>query len=494
LLPILLVAACNTPARKQTYFLTMNIKALLLISIANFALFGYSNAQISREQRDIDSIFKIYDTGVTPGVSVGVVQNGKVLFENGYGFADIEHQIKIDSLTLFWIASVSKQFTAAAIYLLVFDKKIDLKSSVRTYIQNLPEIYDAVSIDKLLHHTSGIRDGFVLTALSKKLEEEYTNENVLRYLTKQTELNFKPGTEFEYNNSGYVLLAKVIELVSNSSYPEFMKSHIFQPLGMTNTFVSGKYEQSNKVSKGYRSKDGSNQPGTFDFSVFKGNTYGSTGIITSVADLAEWTALFHRTQPNTKLNLVIKKMQEPGKLNDGTSIAYAGGLEIMKYKGSLAIEHFGADEGFKANILYFPKEHLSIIGLANNSTDYDLSRKLYNVADIIINSHLSAEPKPVWKQKESATIKTDSGSMHTDLQKYAGEYFSDELETSYKVLFQNNGLLFELIPEVILPMKRLNDNTFSFEYVGLNYIVFTQSGFKLSREGVRNLFFRSLSK
>ncbi len=354
-----------------------------------------------------------------------------------------------------------------------------------------------MSIDKLLHHTSGIRDGFVLTALSKKPEEEYTNENVLLYLTKQKELNFKPGTEFEYNNSGYVLLAKVIETVSNLSYPEFLKSNIFQPLGMINTFVSGKYEQSNKISKGYRSKDGSNQPGTFDISVFKGNTYGSTGIITNVADLTRWTALFHRSQSNTKLNLVSNEMQKAGKLNDGTSIAYAGGLELMKYKGSLAMEHFGADEGFKANILYFPKERLSIIGLANNTTDYDLSRKLYSVADIIINRHqpdLSAEPKPVWKQKESAQIKSDSGSMHTNLQNYAGEYSSDELETSYKVLFVNDGLVFELIPGFNIPMKRLNDNTFTFEYVGLNYIVFTQTGFKLSREGVRNLFFRSLSK
>lgn len=416
----------------------MNIKSLLLIGITNFVLFGYSFAQVSREQTAIDSIFNVYNKGVTPGASIGIVRDGKVLFENGYGFADIERQQKIDSLTLFWIASVSKQFTAAAIYLLALDKKIDLKSSVRSYIQNLPEIYDAVSIDKLLHHTSGIRDGFVLTALSKKPEEEYTNENVLLYLTKQKELNFKAGTEFEYNNSGYVLLAKVIESVSNLSYPEFLKSHIFQPLGMTNTFVSGKYEQSNKLSKGYRSKDGSNQPGTFDFSVFKGNTYGSTGIITNVADLARWTALFHRTQPNINLNLVSKKMQEAGKLNDGTSIAYAGGLEIMKYKGSLAMEHFGADEGFKANILYFPKERLSVIGLANNTTDYDLSRKLYSVADIIINRHqpdLSAEPKPVWKQKETAPIKSDSVSMQTDLQNYAGEYSSDELETSYKVLF-----------------------------------------------------------
>jgi CubicO group peptidase (beta-lactamase class C family) len=475
----------------------MNIKSQLLIGITNFVLFGYSIAQTSMEQKAIDSIFKVYNTGATPGTSVGVVRDGKVLFENGYGFADIEHQQKIDSVTLFWIASVSKQFTAAAIYLLVLDKKIDLKSSVRTYIQNLPEIYDAVSIDKLLHHTSGIRDGFVLTALSKKPEEEYTNENVLLYLTKQNELNFKPGTEFEYNNSGYVLLAKVIETVSNLPYPEFLKSNIFQPLGMINTFVSGKYEQSNKISKGYRSKDGSNQPGTFDISVFKGNTYGSTGIITNVADLTRWTALFHRSQSNTKLNLVSNEMQKAGKLNDGTSIAYAGGLELMKYKGSLAMEHFGADEGFKANILYFPKERLSIIGLANNTTDYDLSRKLYSVADIIINRHqpdLSAEPKPVWKQKESAQIKSDSGSMHTNLQNYAGEYSSDELETSYKVLFVNDGLVFELIPGFNIPMKRLNDNTFTFEYVGLNYIVFTQTGFKLSREGVRNLFFRSLSK
>jgi CubicO group peptidase (beta-lactamase class C family) len=468
----------------------------LIIGI-QFVLLNSIFSQSSTEQR-IDSILKFYNQSSSPGVAVAVVRNRSLMYKKGFGSANIAEAKTIDPSTSFWIASVTKQFTAAGIFLLMLDKKLDIENSVRKYLPNLPSIFDSVTVEELIHHTSGIRDGFVLTALSRKQEEEYTNENALAYLAKQKEFNFSPGTQFEYNNSGYVLLAMVIEKVSGNSYPSFMSAHVFKPLGMSATYVSGKIDGEIKIAKGYRSKDGSNKPGSFEVSQFKGNTYGSTGIITNVSDLANWAAVFHNNAANTKLGKAVKLMQKAGNLKNGSRIGYAGGLEMIKYNGEVVFEHFGADEGYKANIVFFPYRKLSVIGLANNSTNYDLSNNLYTIGNLFLNKAGDGQVLPLvavtdWKQEVFGSVSADPTFQVNNLDEFEGTYFSTEIETSYKVILNNSELNFELVPGMNLPLRRINGNTFEFDYVGSNIIKFSREGFEFSREGVRYLKFTKVS-
>jgi CubicO group peptidase (beta-lactamase class C family) len=225
---------------------------IAFISAAN------ADAQIENKRLAIDSILTQWNNPKVPGMAVAVVQNNNLLYQRTYGMAHLGKRIPIDSATGFWIASVTKKFTAAGIYLLESENKISLQNSVRKYIKELPLVFEGIPLEQLIYHTRGLRDGFVLTALAKTQEEEYTNENVLKYLKQQKDWSFKPGTAFEYNNSGYVLLALVIERVSKQTYPEFMKTNIFIPWGMNHTYVAGKYQPNENAAEGYRSRDYSN--------------------------------------------------------------------------------------------------------------------------------------------------------------------------------------------------------------------------------------------
>lgn len=362
----------------------MKIPLLILM-----ALWTFTNPAIGQLETTSDSINNLlyqWQKPDVPGIAIAVVKGGKLYYNKSYGMANIKKQKVVDSLTQFWIASVTKQFTATGIYMLEAEKKVNLEHSVKRYLPELPSIFEPVTIDHLLHHTSGIRDGFVLTALSKKTESDYTNENVFKYLQQQKEMNFQPGTEYEYNNSGYVLLAKIIESVSKESYKEFMKKNVFQPLGMLHTYVSGKYLANDSLAEGYHSKDYSNKEGSFEEGHFQGDTYGSTGVITTITDLVLWAKFIQAPGKLANSKQIASRLHKVGNLNDGKEIAYAGGLERFSYNGRTVYEHFGADEGFKANIIYFPSADLSIIGLTNNSTNYGLSKVLYSIADLILKN------------------------------------------------------------------------------------------------------------
>jgi CubicO group peptidase (beta-lactamase class C family) len=340
-------------------------------------------------QSSIDSLFAQWQRPHSPGVALAVVQGGKLRYSQGYGMANIKRGESIDSSTRFWIASTTKQFTAAGIYLLEAQKQLHLQHSIRQYLPQLPHVFQPVTLYHLLHHTSGIRDGFVLTALSKKGEDAYTNHNVLTYLQQQEQVNFEPGTEYEYNNGGYVLLALVIEKVAQTTFPEFLHQQVFLPLDMRHTYVSGHYEPSEKLAEGYSTAGNSTTESAYKEVHFMGDTYGSTGVLTTTGDLARWAAVLQQPERFPKFKGIVAKMLTPGKLNNGQEIGYGGGLETFSYRDRTVWEHFGTDAGFKANLVYFPSSHLSIIGLSNSATNYELSQKLYAVADV-----WHQEPKP----------------------------------------------------------------------------------------------------
>lgn len=515
-----------------------------------------------RAQAIRDSIDRLLDPWkkeVRPGISIAVVKMGELVYQGQAGMADISRNIANDSTTTFWIASVTKQFTAAAVYKLALQKRLSLDKSVRQYLKNLPRVFDGITIEHLIHHTGGARDGFVLTALAKKPPSFYTNENVLHYLERSEEVNFNAGDLFEYNNSGYVLLAKVIETVSGISYPQYVQENIFLPLQMNNSYVSPAFPVATKQAKGYRQVT----PGNFNEYHFEGNTYGSTGMVTTLSDLVKWERFMQFPGSVPALQAIVPFMLKTGKLNGNKPLAYAGGLEKFEYRGNVVYEHFGADEGFKADMLFFPGTQVSVIGLTNNDSYYDLTRLLYRVSDIVhrlpaadfgqvdesadlkgesyyYNSHvprlvklqrfdgyvrigatprgyaapfrpsgdtlISFDPVPTryLKAKDYLLLLSPHASKNDRLQRITlvqagdqlkdleGEYFAEEIGTSYKLLASAAGLQFEFVPGVVFDLFQLTEADFVFEYLGPNFVQITKEGFAFSREGCRKLQFKRI--
>jgi len=334
----------------------------------------------------VDAIFQKMDSTVSPGCSLSVIKDGKIIYERGYGMADLDHNVPNTPTTVFHVASMSKQITAASILLLAQQGKLSLDDPVRKYIPELPDFGTPVTIRQLIHHTSGLRDQWDLLGLSgwRYSLDLITNDDVLYVVSHQKELNFPPGTKHLYSNTGYTLLGEVVKRVSGKTLREFTTENIFQPLGMKNThFRDDHAEIIKNIAYGYEpAKD------TFRLSVTNFDTVGATSLMTTVEDLALWDENFYN--PRVGGPDLIKQMLERGKLNNGEQLDYASGLVIGTDRGLNIVDHGGADAGYRSDLIRFPDQHFSSACLCNLATanPSDLNRK---VAEI----YLAKEMKPV---------------------------------------------------------------------------------------------------
>ena len=333
----------------------------------------------------VDALFQKMDSTVSPGCSLSVMKEGKIIYERGYGMADLDHNIPNTPATVFHVASMSKQFTAASILLLAQQGKLSLDDPVRKYIPELPDFGTPITIRQLIHHTSGLRDQWDLLGLSgwRYSLDLITNNDVLYVVSHQKDLNFPPGTKELYSNTGYTLLGEVVKRVSGKTLREFTTENIFQPLGMKNThFRDDHAEIVKNIAYGYEpAKD------TFRLSVTNFDTVGATSLMTTVEDLALWDENFYN--PRVGGPDLLKQMLERGKLNNGEQLDYASGLVIGAYRGLNTVHHAGADAGYRANLTRFPDQHFSTACLCNLATadPSELNRK---VAEI----YLAQEMKP----------------------------------------------------------------------------------------------------
>ena len=185
----------------------------------------------------VDKLFEKWDRTVSPGCALAVMKDGRVVYKRGYGMADLDHDVTITPATVFHVASISKQFTAAAILLLEQDGKLSVDDDVRKYIPELPDFGERITLRHLIHHTSGLRDQWDLLGLAgwRYSLDLITDDDVLAVMARQKDLNFKPGERHLYCNTGYTLLAQVVKRVSGQSFRAFTTARIFEPLGMKST-------------------------------------------------------------------------------------------------------------------------------------------------------------------------------------------------------------------------------------------------------------------
>ena len=381
----------------------------ILLMLSTTMVFGQLEAKI-------DSIFSEYNN--SPGCAVGVYSNGEILFKKGYGIANLDYDIKISPETVFDIGSVSKQFTAACILILENRGKLSLDDDIRKYIPEISEFKEGtITIRNLLHHTSGLRDYLTLMFLSgRSFDDSFTEQMGLDILTNQKELNFTPGTEYMYSNSGYLALAIIIRRVSDESIGDFAKKNIFDPLQMGNTFI---YEDGTKVVKnraiGY-SEQGYEYKREHHFDFLGG---GDGQVYTTVEDFFKWNENFKSIKVGN--SSFLDKMLTKGRLSTGDTIEYALGLTHGVYKNLKTIGHGGSWGGFRAHYVQFPDKDLAIAVMSNFSS-VNTESKAMQIADLILDYKL-----------DEITENTQNNTSLKDTKIKPQEYINTQLIGKYEI-------------------------------------------------------------
>ncbi len=334
----------------------------------------------------VDELFAEWDKSDSPGCALGIIKNGKLLYKRGYGMANLEHNLPISSTTVFRIASTSKQFTAMCIVLLAEQGKISLNDDICKYLSEMPEYESPITIRHLIHHTSGIRDYLELMELAGMSDHDYySDDKAVEMLTRQKDLNFKPGGEFLYSNSGYYLLSMIVKRVSGKSLREFTEEKIFKPLGMNNTHF---HDDHTMIVKNRADGYSPREDGGYRINMTTLPMVGDGGLFTTVEDLFLWDQNFYHNKLGGKDS--INQLLNLGTLNSGEKLSYAFGLEAIDYRGLKMISHSGSMAGFRAQMIRFPEQKFSVICLANLST-INPTKLCKEVADLYLADQFKQE-------------------------------------------------------------------------------------------------------
>jgi CubicO group peptidase (beta-lactamase class C family) len=398
-----------------------------LVAVLAFILIVPARAAETDQQR-VDQIFAVYDKASSPGCALGVIRDGAFIYRKGYGAASLELGVPLSSQSVFYMGSVSKQFTAASVVLAAEQGFLSLDDDIRKYIPELPDYGQPVTLRQMLHHTSGFRDVLGLLDLSgRSALDLHPTAELLDLVARQKALNYKPGAEYLYSNTNYFLLAEVVKRATRKPLSVFAAENIFQPLGMTHTRF---YDDHTVVVPGRIPAYAPGENGSFrvDWSTNYDNV-GGGGLMSSVDDLLLWDRNFYENRLGK--GTLLKEMQTRGVLNDGKEISYALGLEIGKYRGLPIVEHDGALFGFRTEILRFPMQRFTVLCLCNLATASpgDLSRK---VADVYLAKDLSAVTSLV----QSPGIDAVSG-----LGQFAGKYLESRSHSVFSFAASGGNLV-----------------------------------------------------
>ena len=403
-------------------------------------------------EKRISQVFSNYAGSTGPGAAVAVVKDGEIIYKNGFGMANLEYDIPITPSTIFHIASVSKQFTAYAVLLLEKEGKLSLDDDIRKYIPEVPDFGKKITLRNLANHTSGLRDQWNLLAMAGwRLDDVITKEHILKLVSRQKELNFNPGDEFLYCNTGFTLLAEVVARVSGKSFAEYTDEHIFKPLKMNHTLFYDDHEKivPNRAYSYYRTGDG------YKKSVLNYANVGATSLFTTVEDLSLWAMNFE--QPVVGDQDIIDKMKQCAVLNKGDTTGYALGQSVDKYKGLNRISHGGGDAGYRTFLARFPDQKFSVVVFSNDAA-CNAGLLATKVADIYLEDLIKTEEKE--KDKTSQSKNENEFTVNPDtLKAYVGDY---ELQPGFVIgITEENG---ELFPQATGQIKIKLDALTSTEF------------------------------
>jgi CubicO group peptidase (beta-lactamase class C family) len=376
----------------------------------------------------VDEVFADFTKAGSPGCAVAVYRNGRVSYSRGYGLANIEEDVPITSESVFDIGSTSKQFTAASILLLEKQGKLSVNDDVRKYIPELLDYGPKITILHLLNHTSGLRDYLTLMDLAGiNTDSVTTDEDALQIITRQKALNFAPGSDWLYSNTGFFLLSIIVKRVSGKTLREFAAENIFTPLGMSHTQYRD--DHTALIPDRAMAYDPKEKKDGFKLDVSYFEQTGDGAVHTSVEDMIKWDENFYSGQVGGRDFLA--EIQEPGKLNSGKVLDYAKGLRIADYRGLYTVSHGGSWGGYRAELLRFQEQHFSVACLCNRG-DANPTRRAHQVADIYLGSMMKPKEEKKAAERETAEKKEIPLSAE-QLRAYTGDYWSGELGVTYRL-------------------------------------------------------------
>jgi CubicO group peptidase (beta-lactamase class C family) len=375
-----------------------------LTTLAIAVLGGCKQSSSGPSSTLVDQLFAEYNNPRSPGCSVGISRNGTVVYEHGYGMADLEWNIPITPTTVMGAASISKQFTAMSILLLAQRGKLSLDDDVSKYVPDWADHEHHATIRHLLTHTSGLREGFVLLGVAGQSQ---SNEAMERMLARQRGVNTPAGTEFVYNNGAYNLLASIVKRVSGQSLRDFAEVNIFLPLGMSHTqFRDNAALLIANRAAGYTADEHGVHANP------EAVVVGNSGLYTTPHDLLLWENNFDN--PRVGSPELLSEMQKPAVLNNGKPTQYGFGLFLLNYRGQRTVEHSGGDGGISSNLVRYPDQKLAI-ALQCNSDAIDPIVLTNKIADVYLADVLTKLP-PAQPAPPRPTLSA------TDLSSAAGLY------------------------------------------------------------------------
>jgi len=403
--------------------------AFLLTFAAVSATIAQSNTDDARPEK-IDALFVQWNKPDSPGCAVAVIKDGQVLYKRGYGIANLDYAVPISSKTVFNIGSMSKQFTAISIALLARQGKVSLDDDIRKYLPEMPQYSAPVTIRRLIHHTSGIREYSHLLQLAGTRFQDVRADDVYKIITRQKDLNFKPGDEYLYSNSGYFLLARIVQRASGKSLRQFAEENIFKPLGMSSTrFHDDPSEVITNRATGYSSR----KDGGFAIESTSSDSVGDGGLLTTIDDLILWDRIFDENKLSGGQDLIREALIR-ATLNNGERIDYGFGLDVETYRSLNVFGHGGAFNGFNADMIRFPDQRFTVFCLCNLS-NVESGRLTRQVADVYLAHEFKAESTTNGPPPKVIQV------SHHELSAVAGSYFNFA-NNNFRRLYVRNGKLF----------------------------------------------------
>jgi len=380
----------------------------------------------------VDRIFAGWNTTSSPGCALAVVKDGRIVYEHGYGMANLELGIAITPQSVFDIGSVSKQITAMAILLLAQEGKISLDADIRKYLPEIPDYGSQITIRHMLHHTSGLRNYDDLFDLEGIPEADLTTDrDAMELIVRQKGVNFKPGEEFLYSDTNYFLMSQVVKRVTGQTLRQFAQDRIFGPLGMTSTHFHDDHSMIvPRRAQGYAPHKG----GGFEIDMSNFEQLGDGSVMTTVEDLSKWDQNFDH--PTVGGGEAIRQLTTPGVLNNGQRIPYAMGLFLDHYRGLNWIHHSGEWVGYRAALSRFPDQHFSTLITCNCVGSMSPMTMAQRVADVYLADEFA-------KTQTTTSVHGPSNVTASELQRYAGAYWSEKNGALRKFMLRGDKLIME---------------------------------------------------
>ncbi len=431
----------------------------------------------------IDNIFANFNDINKPGAAVAVVKGDTIIFSKGYGSANLEYEQPVSPSTVFHIASVSKQFTVFAVLLLEAEGKLSFDDDIRKHIPEVPRFGTKITLRQLAAHTSGMRDQWDLLNLAGwRMDDVITKDHIMNLVAHQKELNFNPGDEYLYCNTGFTLLAEVVARVSGESFSSFTENRIFRPLNMNQTLFFDDHERIVKNrAYSYKMQGSKYKKSRLNFA-----NAGATSLFTTVEDLALWSMNFKN--PKVGNSAIIDKMNTLAVLNNGETFGGAYGQFVDTYKGHQLIQHGGADAGYRSFLGRFPEEELAVM-VFSNFADSNPRRLAMSVADLYLDDR--SEPMATREERTYASLSPDH------LKQFEGNFWNDSGSLARKIYVENDTLRYFRSENNVTALIPLSFNKFEMKDVSIYVTVeFKKANNELSmlveQENGQNFNFESL--